>query len=119
MNFQPNDDWNLKFTLAHIDVINGYDAFSLDNNRHTLSDEPGHDRQESTSIAMESTWNLTGFDLVTILNAADSDIEYGYDEDWTFTGFHPFGYTSSDNYLRDRRTFSLEARLISNEFITC
>ncbi len=115
LNFQPNSNWDLKFTLAHIDVDNGYDAFSLDNIRHTLSDEPGHDRQESTSIGVESTWNLTGFDLVGIINAADSDIEYGYDEDWTFTGFHPFGYTSTDNYLRDRRTFSLEARLVSNE----
>ena len=115
LNYQPNNNWNLKFTLAHIDVDNDYDAFSLDNIRHTLSDEPGHDRQESLSIGVESTWNLTGFDLVGILNAADSDIEYGYDEDWTFTGFHPFGYTSTDNYLRDRRTFSLEARLVSND----
>jgi outer membrane receptor protein involved in Fe transport len=115
LNFQPNDIWDLKFTLSHVDVDNGYDAFSLDNIRHTLSDEPGHDRQESLSIGVESTWNLTGFDLVGIVNAADSDIEYGYDEDWTFTDFHPFGYTSTDNYLRDRRTFSLEARLVSNE----
>lgn len=115
LNIQPNDNWSLKFIAAHVDIDNGYDAFSLDNNRHTYSDEPGHDRQESTSIGVESTWHLDRFDLVGILNAADSDIEYGFDEDWTFTGFHPLGFTSTDNYIRDRRTSSMEVRFISNE----
>ncbi|MEE8233332.1 MAG: TonB-dependent receptor, partial [Gammaproteobacteria bacterium] len=110
-----SDTWNIHISVSDVDVDNGYDAFTFDNNRHTLSDEPGHDRQDSSSFAINSTWNLANFNLVTIVNFADSDIEYGYDEDWTYTGFHPFGYTSTDNYIRDRKTRSAEIRLISNE----
>ena len=114
LHIRASDNWDISITVADVDVDNGYDAFSLDNNRHTLSDEPGHDRQDSSSFAIESTWNLSRFDLVSIINFADSDIEYGFDEDWTFTGFHPFGYTSTDNYDRNRKTSSVEFRLISN-----
>ena len=115
LHVRASDTWNIAITVAKVDVDNGYDAFTLDNNRHTLSDEPGHDRQDSRSFAIESTWNLASFDLVSIINFADSDIEYGFDEDWTFTGFHPFGFTSTDNYIRNRKTSSAEFRLISNE----
>jgi len=115
LRIQASDTWNINISVSNIDVDNGYDAFTFDNNRHTLSDEPGHDRQDSSSFGIDSTWNLANFKLVTIVNFADSDIEYGYDEDWTFTGFHPFGYTSTDNYIRDRKTRSAEIRLISNE----
>jgi outer membrane receptor protein involved in Fe transport len=43
----------------------------------------------------------------------DSDIAYGYDEDWTFDGFHPFGYSSTDFYLRDVETRTADLRLLS------
>jgi outer membrane receptor protein involved in Fe transport len=110
-----SDTWNLDMSLSKVDVDNGYDAFTLDNTRDTLSDEPGHDRQDSTSFAIDSTWNLSLFDVRAIASVADSDIEYGFDEDWTYTGIHPWGYTSTDNYIRERDTRSLEVRLVSNE----
>ena len=115
LHVRASDTWNITITVANVDVDNGYDAFTLDNSRHTLSDEPGHDRQESTSFIIDSTWNLSRFDLLAIASFADSELEYGYDEDWTFTGFHDFGYTSTDNYSRNRKTGSAEIRLISNE----
>jgi iron complex outermembrane recepter protein len=115
LHIKLSDSWNLNLSTAYIDMDNGYDAFSLDNNRHTLSDAPGHDRQESMSLAMESTWATTNFDVVGILSASNSDIEYGYDEDWTFEGIHPWGYSSFDNYSRDRNNQSAEIRLISND----
>ena len=31
----------IEFNWHHIDIDNGYDAFSLDNTRQTLSDQPG------------------------------------------------------------------------------
>ncbi len=34
---------------------------------------------------------------------AQSNIAYGYDEDWVFSGFHPFEYSSTDHYFRDRK----------------
>ncbi|MEO2173849.1 MAG: TonB-dependent receptor [bacterium] len=111
----PNENWQFDVIVSSVDIDNGYDAFTLDNTRHTLSDEPGHDRQDSTFVVLDSTWNLSGFDLRGIASLASSDIEYGYDEDWTYVGIHPFGYSSTDNYIRDRETSSLELRLISNE----
>ena len=33
--------------FLHLDIDNGYDAFSLSENRTTSSDQPGHDRQSS------------------------------------------------------------------------
>jgi iron complex outermembrane recepter protein len=115
LHVEASDTWDINISASKVDVDNGYDAFSLDNIRTTLSDAPGRDRQDSSSFAIDSTWNFTGFDLVSIVNFAESDIEYGYDEDWTYTGFHPFGYTSTDNYIRNRKTGSAEFRLISNE----
>ena len=43
----------------------------------------------------------------------DSDIAYGYDEDWAFDGFHPYGYNSTDLYLRDVATRTADLRLLS------
>ena len=113
--WEATDNWQVDFTLANIDINNGYDAFSLDNTRHTLSDEPGFDHQDSTYIAVKSTWMLDGLSVELLLNGAESDLDYGYDEDWSFTGIHPWGYTSSDYYLRERRTKSAEIRLLSND----
>lgn len=114
LQIRPDEDWLVDVTLSRVDMDNGYDAFSLDNTRHTLSDEPGHDRQESTFLAVDSLWQLEAFDLQTIVGFADSDMEYGYDEDWSFVGIHPDGYSSFDNFIRNRKTQSYEVRAISN-----
>lgn len=111
LHLLPSDDATIRLSFMHVDVDNGYDAFSLDNTRRTLSDQPGHDRQDSDALGIDGTWILDDLTLQLIGAASNSDIEYGYDEDWAFDGIHPFGYTSSDNYVRDRSTRSLEARL--------
>lgn len=113
--WQARDNVLVSVSLANIDIDNGYDAFSLDNTRHTLSDEPGFDRQNSSYMAIKTTWNLAAADVELLLNHADSDMDYGYDEDWSFTGIHPFGYTSTDAYFRERQTSSAELRLLSND----
>lgn len=106
--------WSLTSTLSKVDIDNGYDTFSLDNNRRTRSDQPGQDTQDSLSFAIEAERSLTSANLILIGAFADSELEYSYDEDWTFTGFDPNGYTSFDQYLRDKDIASFEARLISN-----
>ena len=112
LNWQTND-WKIGLTAARVDIDNGYDAFSLDNTRQTLSDEPGFDAQESTYFALKATRELSAGTLELRANHASSDISYGYDEDWSYTGIHPWGYTSTDHYFRDRDTLSFEARMIS------
>ena len=104
--------WQL--AAGSIDVDNGYDAFSLDNNRITRSDEPGRDAQESSYFAFNATTKLSEAVLGEVaLGWVDSDMAYGYDEDWTFDGFHPFGYRSADLYLRDVETRTADVRLLS------
>lgn len=110
-----SDRWKVDLSLSHVDIDNGYDAFTLDNSRTTLSDEPGRDQQDSLALAIDSSWQLDNFDLKLILGLADSDMEYSYDEDWTFAGIHPDGYMSKDSYFRDRETRSLELRFLSND----
>ncbi len=101
--------------LTYIDVDNGYDAFSLDNVRDTISDEPGRDAQESFAVSVNLSSSFEAFDTRALLSYANSDSDYRYDEDWTFVGFHPFGYSSTDQYLRERDSVSAELRILSND----
>ena len=121
-NWQASDELSLNLTLFHVNADNGYDAFSLDNTRQTLSDNPGHDRQEATAFALESQWQASNSaELVTLVSFADNNLEYGYDEDWAFpdicTGEPCEGweYNSEDNYIRDRKNSTVDIRLVSSE----
>lgn len=116
LRYRASDDLQLDFTLFYLDADNGYDAFTLDNSRNTLSDQPGWDRQETLAGAVSGLW--TGnrlFSLKSVVSAASSDTEYGYDEDWVHVGFHPDEYSSTDNYLRNRDNLSADLRMVSTE----
>ena len=117
IDWQIKDDVKAKLTLFYVDIDNGYDAFSLDNTRTTLSDTPGHDRQKSSAFALETTWqNNDQFDVVSRLSFVDSDLEYGYDEDWAFPAIcagqdcDGWEYNSEDNYIRDRQNSTVDLR---------
>jgi len=101
--------------LGAVSLDNGYDAFSLDNDRRTRSDSPGADTQDSVFASLKYTHQGRAFDTEFSLAALRSDSEYGYDEDWTFDGFHPSGYASTDEYNRERETWTGEIRLVSSE----
>ena len=105
----------LALTYRWYDIDNGYDAFSLDNDNRTLSDEPGFDEHQTHAVSARSTTETAAGDLILIATHASHNIAYGYDEDWTFTGFHPWGYTSFDAYYRDVDTQTGEIRFVSNE----
>ena len=111
--------WQSDVTMAElvagrIDIENGYDAFSLDNDRNMRSDEPGADRQDTDYAAVKIEHSMGPSVLLqTHYGYARSDIDYGYDEDWAYVGFHPFEYQSTDRYIRQRTTHSLDVRLLS------
>ncbi|MCZ6618053.1 MAG: TonB-dependent receptor [Gammaproteobacteria bacterium] len=114
--WEPDDQTAWLLTLGKVDVDNGYDAFSLDNNRNTLSDEPGDDKQDSTYASLKLNRELaSGLTFEGLIGYGDSAIDYGYDEDWAFAGFHPWGYSSTDRYRRDRTTRTLDLRLLSGD----
>ncbi|QFU77237.1 hypothetical protein EY643_17105 [Halioglobus maricola] len=111
-----SDDNTVDLTAMYIDIDNGYDTFSLDNTRQTLSDEPGRDAQESTALGLDWRSELGFAQLQTLASYATSETEYSYDEDWSFVGIAPgWEYSSFDQYLRDRDSYSLELRLVSDE----
>ncbi|WP_334027212.1 TonB-dependent receptor [Alteromonas sp. P256] len=108
------DNSTLALAYRWYDIDNGYDAFSLDNDNRTLSDEPGFDEHQTHAVSARSTTTTGAGDLILIATHASHNIAYGYDEDWTFTGFHPFGYTSFDAYYRDVETQTGEIRFVSS-----
>ena len=120
LRWQPHTDLSVDITGLYVDVDNGYDGFSLDNTRTTLSDEPGHDRQETRAGSVRLDWAAhSAFKLVGLVSHADSDLSYGYDEDWAFSDICVVfeclaeGYTSYDHYLRNNRNTSVDLRLVS------
>jgi outer membrane receptor protein involved in Fe transport len=116
LSWSPTEHLSLGLAGGYVDIDNGYDAFSLDNDRRTRSDQPGQDAQESGFVSLTADWDIS--DRMTLegsLGHAASDIDYGYDEDWTYVGFHPWEYSSTDRYLRDRDTTTLDLRLLSGD----
>ena len=106
--------WSVDFSAFYFDFDNGYDTFSLDNTRETMSDQPGFDTQDTKAFAINSVYiGVPHFDFTTILTHADSKLGYGYDEDWSFVGLHPWEYSSTDHYFRDRKTTTAELRFNS------
>jgi outer membrane receptor protein involved in Fe transport len=116
LDWTPSDYVQLGITASTINIDNGYDSFSLDNVRDTISDQPGIDRQQADILSTKlSLTQFAKFKVEALLGYADSKTEYGYDEDWVFNGFHPWEYSSSDQYFRDRETTSAELRFVSSD----
>jgi len=107
------------FTVYYVDIDSGYDAFSLDNDRHTISDEPGYDRQQALSFAAKSFWQINPqLSLETIVSWSDADTQFAYDEDWSNPDICvgiPFcyPYSNTDRQKRSRDNISLDSHFLS------
>lgn len=116
LRWLPGERDTLDLTLMYIDIDNGYDAFSLDNTRHTLSDQPGKDQQESTALGLQWQRELDSMVLNLAASGATTDSHYSFDEDWSYAGIAPgWEYSSYDQYDRDRDSYSATARLSSGD----
>jgi len=122
LRWLASDNLTVDFTALYLDIDNGYDAFSLDANRKTMSDQPGHDRQKSNAFAVNSDWAISdALSMKTIVTTNRTDAEYGYDEDWSYLdlwlanmdGQGVEKYQGFDNYLRDISRDSAEIRWLS------
>ena len=122
LNSQLTEHLNTELNLHYIDINNGYDAFTLDNSRNSVADEPGQDNQQSYAIGINNTY--TGFDAFDVnlnLSAIDTELLYSFDEDWVCNdpsepqlcaaGLHPDGYSYEDAYYRDRDDRAAELQL--------
>lgn len=127
--FQLSDNFSLTTNLFFVDVDNGYDAFSLDSNRNTYSDQPGFDRQQTRAISFKADWEINEtYRLEALLSGANSDLEYAYDEDWSHQGIcdglechrditrlpYDLWYDYFDSYTRINKNKSIDIRFHSN-----
>ncbi len=111
-----SDKHTVDFTMMHIDVDNGFDAYNQYNTRTTQSDEPGKDTQKTNAFSLKSMYQVNDkFHLESRASYSKSDIEYSYDEDWTLGGWNWWG-NSTDNYIRDKKQVDLDLRLVSDKY---
>ena len=116
LRWLTNDKLTVDFTAFYIDADNGYNAFALDNSRDIPTDDPGHDRQETTSIATQIYWSgFSAFELQANLFSENSNLEYGFDWDWENEALSAWGYRGSENGVRDREALGADIRFVSNE----
>jgi outer membrane receptor protein involved in Fe transport len=103
---------SLDISVFTFDIDNGYDIFSLDN-ASTLADEPGFDRVDASAGSLKYNYRFDQHKLQVSAYLLDAQTEYGFDEDWTFVGIHPDGYSSFDFYQRDIKRTGLDIKLAS------
>jgi iron complex outermembrane receptor protein len=115
LDFAISDEIDIEFKFYHFDIDNGYDSFSLDNDNKTRSDEPGFDRTDTQAASVKYIQDLGEHSLSIALTTLNADLDYGYDEDWTFVGFHPDEYSSFDRYKREVSNQTLDLRYASLE----
>jgi iron complex outermembrane receptor protein len=118
LHWQINDALQADLTLMHVNINNGYDAWSIYNTFTTYSNQPGRDEQRSNGIALRLSDRIEGLgELRSVTSSAGSAILYSFDGDWgndTLWGqYAPYDYFQSDN--RYRHTFAEDLRLIGDD----
>jgi len=121
---RPAENLEANLTALYSDVDNGYDAWSIDNSRITLSDKPGVDAQKSRALALRFDYDgWQGVKLRSISTFAQADMAYSFDGDWASDSYWrsigAIGPTESydffENIDRRRRNFTQELRLRGGE----
>jgi outer membrane receptor protein involved in Fe transport len=114
-----SDDMTIDFNIMHLDIDNGYDAFTLDNSRTSQSDQPGDDIQKTTAIGFKTDWQASDkMRIQTASSYVNSDITYSYDADWGYAGqFAPalFPYVGFEEFKRQRDNYSFEIKALSDK----
>jgi iron complex outermembrane receptor protein len=120
LSARPFEHLRADVTAMWVDLDNGYDAFSLDNSRTTLSDKPGQDAQLTRALSVRLDFDgADAFDLVSRSAFNDTrsvysfDGDWGNDRDWGVNG--PYDYFQ--RFDRERRSLSQDLRLVSRESI--
>lgn len=118
--WQPGDDTTVDFTWLHANINNGYDAWSIDNSRRSLADEPGKDSQRSNGGALRLETSAGSLGRLTLIaTGVQADSEHSYDADWgNPESWLPYTYDYFDRFQRERRSRSVEVRLTSEDAAT-
>jgi iron complex outermembrane receptor protein len=117
---QPLSSLRVDVTAMWADLDNGYDAFSIDNSRTTLSDKPGEDTQIARALAVRLDFDGAGtFDVVSRSAFGTSRSVYSFDGDWgndiSWGANSPYDYFQ--RFDRERKTVSTDLRLVSRNSV--
>ena len=124
LRFSPREAARYDFGAFLFDSDNGYDAWSLDNERTTYADQPGKDAQRTMALATRGEW-IVGDDglLQGSVNLLESDLHYSYDADWISDAFCVSFLCSSGNdtaaeiFERERRRATADIRLVLSKTV--
>jgi len=108
--------WRADLAALYVDIDNGFDAFTPDNSRTTLADNPGRDAQRARGVSADLAGRIGVCTVRSVSGYAKSDSVYSFDGDWgndVYWGeFAPYDYFS--RYARERSTLSQDLRVESN-----
>jgi outer membrane receptor protein involved in Fe transport len=112
LKWLANKDLTVDLNLIHLDINNGYDAFTFDNSRHSQTDQPGEDSQKTDAIALKADWRAnSSVQLQTAVTYLNSNSVYSYDADWVSNPL----YNANEEFNRGRNNHSFELKALSNE----
>ncbi|HEX4375857.1 MAG TPA: TonB-dependent receptor plug domain-containing protein [Steroidobacteraceae bacterium] len=119
--WRPNADLRIDLALMNVDLNDGYDAWTIDNTRTTLSNQPGVDKQQSTGASLKVSWQSAAFgELRSTTGIAHSNIVYSFDGDWgndtywaSCCGYAPYDYFQQDRRLRS--TIAQDLRVVGDD----
>ena len=116
LHARPTETLSADVTAMWVDLDNGYDAFSIDNSRTTLSDKPGQDTQLVHALAVRLDYSgAQTFDVTSRSSFGESRSVYSFDGDWgNDAGWGvnaPYDYF--ERFDRQRRTLSEDLRIVS------
>ena len=108
---QPQPLTDISFTAQWVETDNGYDAWSLDDARTTVSDQPGSDDLSHALLSVNvAHTHFSGAISEIILSHSQSDTDYGYDADWVSESFSDETDTATERFLRDKDYTALDLR---------
>lgn len=98
LRWNPSESAQYDFSASYFDANNGYDTWSLGNNRTTYSDQPGKDKQEIAALTAAGNWLLNNtHSLEASVSYLDADLHQSYDADWVSDAFCERYLCSSGN----------------------
>lgn len=116
VSVRPTENLRARVTAMWADLDNGYDAFSIDNSRTTLSDKPGQDAQLARALALRLDYDAASFQLISRSSVGRSRSVYSFDGDWgndqSWGANSPYDYFQ--RFDRERATVSQDLRLVSH-----
>jgi outer membrane receptor protein involved in Fe transport len=122
LTWSPTETAQYDFSASYFDADNGYDTWSLDNDRITNTDQPGKDQQELASFTTTGTWELDqSRSIVASVSYINVDLHQRYDADWVSDNFCERFVCSSGNdttqeiFDRNRDRYIGDVRLLGDD----